>query len=221
MLLVCCCVLKDVGVEFQDVLEVVMVGGLICVLLVCEWVGEFFGCMLLIVIDLDKVVVIGVVIQVDILVGNKLDSEMLLLDVILFFFGLEMMGGLVEKVILCNIIILVVCVQDFIIFKDGQIVMFIYVMQGECELVQDCCLLVCFVLCGILLLLVGGVYICVIFQVDVDGLLSVIVMEKFIGVEVFIQVKFFYGLIDGEIVLMIKDFMSFVEQDVKVCMLVE
>lgn len=193
-----------------------MVGGFICVLLVCEWVGEFFGCLLLIFIDLDKVVVIGAVIQVDILVGNKLDSEMLLFDVILLLLGFEMMGGLVEKVILCNIIILVVCVQDFIIFKDGQMVMFIYVMQGECELVQDCCLLVCFVLCGILVLLVGGVYICVMFQVDVDGFLSVMVMEKFIGVEVFIQVKLFYGLIDSEIVLMIKDLMSYVEQDVKV-----
>lgn len=193
-----------------------MVGGFIRVSLVCEWVGEFFGRLSLIFIDLDKVVVIGVAIQVDILVGNKLDSEMLLFDVILLSLGFEMMGGLVEKVISCNIIILVVCVQDFIIFKDGQMAMFIYVMQGECELVQDCRLLVCFVLCGILVLLVGGVYIRVMFQVDVDGFLSVTAMEKFIGVEVFIQVKLFYGLIDSEIVSMIKDLMSYVEQDVKV-----
>lgn len=46
----------------------------------------------------------------DILAGNKFDVEMLLFDVILFFLGIEIMGGLVEKIILCNIIIFVVCV---------------------------------------------------------------------------------------------------------------
>lgn len=198
-----------------------MVGGFIRVSLVRERVGEFFGRLSLIFIDSDKVVVIGAAIQADILVGNKLDSEMLLFDVILLSLGFETMGGLVEKVISRNIIISVVRVQDFIIFKDGQTAMFIYVMQGERELVQDCRLLARFALRGISALSVGGAYIRVTFQVDVDGFLSVTAMEKFIGVEAFIQVKSFYGLIDSEIVSMIKDLMSYVEQDVKVRMLVE
>lgn len=198
-----------------------MVGGLICVFCVCMVVGELFGCELLIDIDLDQVVVIGVVIQVDVLVGNKCGEELLLLDVILLLFGLEIMGGLMEKVILCNIIILVVCVQEFIIYKDGQMVMMIYVLQGECELVKDCCLLVCFELCGILLMVVGVVKIWVIFQVDVDGLFGVFVCELSFGVEVSIQVKLFYGLIDGEIVWMFKDFFDYVGDDKVVCVLCE
>lgn len=46
-------------------------------------------------------------------------------------------------------------------------------------------------------------------------------MEKSTGVEASIQVKPSYGLTDGEIASMIKDSMSFAEQDVKARMLAE
>jgi molecular chaperone HscA len=203
--------LKDAEIDAADLDGVILVGGSTRSPVVREYVRELFGREPLCDLDPDQVVALGAAVQAEVLGGGE--QQVVLVDVIPLSLGLEMMGGIVEKLIHRNTTIPCGASQTFTTFADKQTGFDIHVVQGERETVDACRSLARFALRGIPPMVAGMARVDITFLVDADGILRVTAKEQVSGQEASIEVKPSYGLTDEEIERMLLDSFDHAEED--------
>jgi molecular chaperone HscA len=205
--------LKDAGIEAGELDGVILVGGATRVPAVRRYVAKLFGKEPLGDIDPDEVVALGAAIQADLLAGQGRADEVLLLDVIPLSLGIEVGGGVVDRILPRNTTIPAAARATYTTQEDNQTGFEIHVVQGERELAADCRSLARFTLKGIPPMPAGMARLEVTFRVDADGLLSVHAREERTGQEQTVTVKPSYGLDDETVEQMLLDAIDHGEED--------
>jgi molecular chaperone HscA len=172
-------------------------------------------------IDPDQVVALGAAVQADLLGGQGRSDDVLLLDVIPLSLGIEVGGGVIDKVLPRNSTIPCAARATYTTQEDNQTGFEIHVVQGERELAADNRSLARFVLRGIPRMPAGMARLEMTFNVDTDGLLSVHAKELTTGIEQQVTVKPSYGLDDATVEKMLLEALDHGEQDLVVRLLAE
>src|SRR6202163_2509857 len=206
--------LKDAGLKPEQIDEVVLVGGSTRIPKVRALVKELFHREPHTGLNPDEVVALGAAVQANILGGgSEATADMLLLDVTPLSLGIEVAGGVTDKIILRHSTIPASATQYYTTQVDGQANVAIHVLQGEREMAKDCRSLARFDLKGIPPMTAGLPRIEVKFLIDANGILHVSAREQRSGKESEIEVQPSYGLTDDQVEGMILDSFDYAEED--------
>ena len=195
--------LADAGLKPSEVDEVVLVGGSTRMPRVQQVVQDYFGKEPHKGVNPDEVVAIGAAIQGGVLSGEV--KDVLLLDVTPLSLGIETLGGVTTVLIPRNTTIPARKSELFSTATDNQTSVDVHVLQGERSLARDNRTLGRFQLTGLPPAPRGLPQIEVSFDIDANGIVSVMAKDKATGKEQTITISGAGGLGKDEVERLVRD----------------
>lgn len=195
--------LADAELKPSDVDEVVLVGGSTRMPRVQQVVKEYFAKEPHKGVNPDEVVAIGAAVQGGVLAGEV--KDVLLLDVTPLSLGIETLGGVATVLIPRNTTIPTKKSETFSTATDNQTSVEVHVLQGERSMARDNRTLGRFHLTGLPPAQRGLPQIEVTFDIDANGIVSVVAKDKATGKEQTITISGAGGLNKDEVERMVKD----------------
>jgi molecular chaperone DnaK len=195
--------IADSKLDKSKIDEVVLVGGSTRIPAVQELVKKILGKEPNQTVNPDEVVAIGAAVQAGVLSGEV--KDILLLDVTPLSLGVETLGNVMTKIIPRNTTIPTKKSETFSTAVDGQSNVEIHVLQGEREMSRDNKSLGTFRLDGIPAAPRGVPQVEVIFDIDVNGILSVTARDKGTGKEQSISITGASTLDKNEVERMVRE----------------